>query len=168
MIIAVDWNSTIQDQIGAIIEDLWRRYGVRLEYDDFDEWDKPLGDRLGICHERYLEETWLNSEIQRVAPAQPGAAERLRELVSYHQVWIVTATPFRDICVEWLYQHQIWYDRIIFTGDKGGLDWDVLVDDRPGTLEELFPGRRVIRKIVPWNRALEHIPGFENWSDFRI
>ena len=153
-VIAIDWNSTIQNQIGEIC----RRTNLRPA--DFDRWDPPLGSRCGMTDEAFTAWAWGDESIQWMADPYPGAPAAIARLASWATIWIVTSTCQPHLVPKWLRKHNVHFDRIILTGDKGSVEWDVLIDDNPATLESLAAGgRQVLRHEIEWNKNLTHIKG---------
>lgn len=153
MIIAIDWNSTLQNQIGEICQ------RTNLRPADFDQWDKPLGYRCGMSEEAFTRWAWTDESIQAMAQPYPGAARAVAELKKKNKIWIVTSTACPALVAPWFRRHNIRYDKLILTSDKGSVPWDVLIDDSPITLAALAGTRRVLRHIVEWNKHLVGIEG---------
>ena len=158
-IIGIDWNSTLQNQIGEICN------RTCLLPSDFDRWDPPLGSRVGMTEAAFTSWAWGNESIQAMAEPYQGAAStvtRLREAGA--TIWIVTSTGCPMLVTPWLRRWKIPFDRAILTDDKESIEWDVLLDDNPFTLERAAAsGRRVLRHRLPWNSHLEGIEGF-SWE----
>lgn len=164
MKIALDLNNTIQNQIDEVRRQTWLKYGVALSHNDFSTWDAMLGDRVGIPDDEFTRWAWGSQEIQREAKPFPWAKEIIRLLYQQHEILIVTATQFPEMSQCWLYRHGIPYHQFIPTCDKGGVAWDVLIDDNPVTLESLCIKRRVLRYELPWNACQYHIPAVTGWN----
>jgi 5'(3')-deoxyribonucleotidase len=165
--IAVDWNCTLQDQTSSISAAVYRIYGQVLIPSDFDRWDPPIGEKLGLDNDSFTKWAWTDETIQRAAPPYPLARESLGLLrAAGHRIKIVTSTSCPHLVEDWMHRWQIPYDEIVCTQDKRSVPWDLLIDDNPTTLESLFmEQRRVVRFAgVPWNCHLTHIPGVSGWG----
>lgn len=157
-IVGIDFNSTLQDQIGEIC----RR--TILQPSDFDRWDPLLGCRVGMTEAAFCKWAWCDESIQAMAQPYPGAARAVAKLAETCKIWIVTSTSNPLLLPGWLRRHGFYPDRIILTDDKGGVEWDWLVDDRPDVLERLSgEGRNVLRHKVEWNKHLVDIRGI-SWQ----
>lgn len=153
-IIGIDWNSTIQNQI----QEICRRTCLRPV--DFDRWDPPLGARCGMTEEAFTRWAWTDASIQAMAEPYPGAAAAIARLGSWATIWIVTSTSNPQLVKPWLRKYDIHFDRVILTDDKGSVEWDLLIDDNPATLQNLeVDGRQVMRHEIEWNKQLTHIKG---------
>ena len=167
-IIAVDLDNTVRDQIGAIIDAVWLKYGVELCRADFHCWDAPLGERCGVSNLEWTAWAWGHPQIFEDAVPVEGAAYALGWLMRRYQVHIVTSTRWPQLTAPWLAKRQIPHNRVFHTADKGSVEWDYLIDDRPDVLEGLHrSGHKVVRFALPWNSHLAHLPTLENWSQVR-
>lgn len=164
-IIGVDWNSTLQDQISEIIRQARIIYGVDLSLDDFNQWDAPLGGKCGITDQAFTRWAWTNPDIQWEARPYPGAADSLLTLSQLGvEIHVITSTSNPGLVVPWLERNGVPYDKVIFSNDKTAEDFDVLVDDNPGTLVKVAEaGRKVIRHAIPWNQHMDLFPVLDNW-----
>lgn len=154
MIIAVDWNSTLANNIGFICQ-CTGLHPSRFSTWDPDLWTPALGLQMRMCRDRFNEWMWQEPMLQALAPPYPGAARGMAELAKRGEVWIVTSTACPALVAPWLRKNGIYPDRIILTSDKGSVEWDILIDDNPLTLDALtLASRNVLRHIVPWNECL--------------
>ena len=171
MIIGIDWNSTLQNQIGEICS------RTCLTPLDFDRWDPQLGHRCGRSEAAFTTWAWGDPSIQAMAEPYPGAVSRVKRmkeegvhpelhpelvegLVRRDTIWIVTSTSCPMLVTPWLRRWGIPFDRAILTNDKASVEWDLLIDDNPFTLESLqASGRRVLRHRLPWNEHLVEVEG---------
>ena len=98
----------------------------------------------------------------------PGLADALALLRSQYRVLAVSAPFAEHATSKWHYLRRLGFtdDRIVLTGDKGLVDFDVLVDDKPLTAEVLGPSRVVVFD-QPWNRVddLQLHHRAYNWDD---
>ena len=167
MIIGIDWNCTLQDTINEIIRTVYLIYGVVLKPEDFNRWDPPIGQKLGIDNDVFTAWAWKSEGIQKRARAYPFAREVIRLLyTSGHTIKIITSTSCPHLVEAWLYRFKIPYHGLVVTQDKSSVEFDLLIDDNPYTCEKLFLEQRGIIRYagVPWNRHLTHIPAADGWS----
>ena len=167
--LALDLDNTIKGQIEEIIRQAQLKYNVSLTLeDDFDVWDKPIGHKLGMGYEEFLKWAWMNPEIQWQAQPLPGAVEGVKSLYRTHHITILTATAFPALVDPWCFRWGIPYHNIVFATDKSQADFDMLIDDSPGTLKQLSAlGRNVVRFSRPWNaiEELAHLPIINRWNN---
>jgi len=165
LVIAIDWNSTLQNQISEIC----RRCNGKITPLDFNEWDPKLGGKVGMTDDDFTAWAWGDPSIQAEAPAYPGATAGVRYLAQFGEIWIVTATSHYDVCRQWLKRNEIDYHRLIFAQDKSQVAWDVLIDDSPSTLRKMSEtGRSVIRFSGPmWNSDMSHLPTLKGWQNVK-
>lgn len=157
-IIAVDWNSTLANNILLICKCTGLHPSQFSQWDP-DLWTPALGLQTRMCRDRFNEWMWTEPMLQALAPPYPGAARGMAELAKRGKVWIVTSTACPTLVAPWLRKNGIEVDKIILTDDKASVEWDILVDDSPITLKALSASRRVLRHIVPWNEGLTEIRG---------
>jgi len=170
-IIGLDWNSTLADNISMISKCTGIPIG-RFDTWNPDIWTPELGYRLKMNREQLDTWMWTEPMLQALAESYPGAAEGVSRLSKYRHpltgqaasVWIVTSTSCPGLVQPWLRRWGIPFDRVVVTGDKASVEWDVLLDDRPDTLLAMAAsGRQVLRHSIGWNRHLTGIRGF-NWG----
>ncbi len=161
-VIGIDWNSTLQNQVGEICS------RTCLVPGDFDRWNPQLGSHIGMTEAAFSLWAWGSASIQAEARPYEGAVAGVSRLASWATIWIVTSTGCPGLVEPWLSRWGIPYNRVIVTSDKGSVAWDVLLDDNPITLSKLFAqGRQVLRhEAVVWNNHLTHIQGF-NWESLK-
>ena len=154
--IAIDWNSTLQDQIGEIC------HRTCLVPADFTQWDPQLGHRCGMTETAFTKWAWTDESIQAMAEPYPGAAEGVCRLSSWATIWVVTSTSCPMLVQPWLRRWGIPFDKVIVTQDKASVPWDLLIDDNPSTLVKLAAeGRQVLRHRLPWNEYLVDVEGVQ-------
>lgn len=164
-VLSVDLDNVLRDQIGSIIETVWRRYGRRLTREMFSCWDPPLGGLIGMSDEEFTGWAWSDPAIFVEARPVTGAALALLGLRTRYRIVITTATACPHLSEPWLKWWRIPYDQVIHTSDKGSVAFAAHIDDSPGTLQTLAgAGRRVIRFDLPWNRHLVGLPALTQWT----
>lgn len=157
-IIAVDWNSTLANNIGLICG------CTGLHPSQFNTWNPELwtptlGLQMRMGREEFNEWMWTAPMLQAMAQPYPGAVRGMAELAKRGKVWIVTSTACPSLVAPWCRRHSIRYDKIVVTADKASVEWDILIDDSPITLAALSASRNVLRHEVKWNEQLTDIRG---------
>ena len=164
--IAIDLNCTIMDQIGEIVA----LSGGKLTRDDFDQWDPPIGHKMGFSEEDFIDWAWKNEGLQINSAPFPGAQEALIGLKNQgHKIKIVTATCMTPSkVVAWLQYWGIPFDEVVFTKDKSKTYFDLLFDDCPEVLLEMIEkGLPVAKYSTGWNDQID-CPSVQNWLDFNV
>lgn len=127
---------------------------------------------LGISQEQFFAE--MRASVQagllfRRGEAYPDGLAAVRAIYqSGHQVVILTArnlpgaeAPCHQATVQWLRETGVPFDELVITHRKEQVDFDVLIDDHPGNVEQVTAaGKRAVLLDRPWNR-LEGHPGHE-------
>lgn len=137
--VLVDMDDTIEGLLDAWIDWLNAKYGCSVVRDDITCWDMrkafPSVDPDAVYAPLEEAEFW-----DTVRPI-PGAADTLQKWIARgHEVYIVTATPYRDIrpkaenCLFKLFPFLSW-ENVIVIGKKQLLRGDVLIDDGLHNLE---------------------------------
>lgn len=152
--ILVDMDETLENLGVVWVDELNRRHGISVRYDDITEWDMtkffPSLSRNEVFAPLHDENVW-----KRVEPL-PGAQEAVKTMKEDgHDVVVVTAS--HPDTVKWKYD---WLDRyfpsikyrdIVFASRKQLVKGDFLIDDAP---HNLFGGQYTpIMFSAPHNRA---------------
>lgn len=116
-------------------------------------------DYLGIKDKnsfvnKYAKTLFLNTD-------EMPNAYKVNELKNYGKVHIITSQNkgLEKITLDWLDQHDIYYDDIHFTWDKKQVDVDFMLDDYP---ENLYKMNKHVVKVcydAPYNK---------NWKGWRV
>lgn len=155
--IGVDLDNTVLDATSSHLKYFNIASGLALTPDDVDDF---------YLYRLY---GWSKSEVESIyhkfghwihwdSEPFPMAVEILQELYGRHRVSIITSRPvhFREVTVNWLTHHKIYYHRIVFTEDKfrecQNSHVDVLIDDGPHYAEQFArEGKSVILYEQPYN-----------------
>lgn len=163
MIIGIDWNNTIQNQIGAIV----KKSNGLLSLEDFAKWDDPAGaTKMGMLEKEYVAWCWKDPQTQIEALPFFGVKEMLNYLKKKGYTIKIITHSFLSVSkiVAWFDQHDIPFDEIIKAADKADVTWDLLIDDNPIVINQMVKANRPILKFnLPWNSAI-NCPGFSDWS----
>ncbi len=175
MRIALDFDGTIFDLLGAWIDHARERYGV----------DIPP-DRAWLGPDRYLDEhrhreivlALVTSELTLDVSPLPDAREAMTRLAADHELFIVTARHEEEgrWAERWLDHHSIAVQGFAVTSRGPKLEAcrafgaSLLLDDSPAVIEELH-GSDVTPVLMdaPYNRAATLPPGVtrvEGWPAF--
>jgi len=153
VIIAIDLNSTIQNHIAQIILETKIVYNVKLTRRDFSVWNASIGKKYGIREfDRFA---WGNPELQTRAPVYKDAPFVINNLRGQgHVIKIITATCMSYEQVKnWLSKHGITYDEIAMGSDKTKVNFDIIIDDSPMVLAEMYQcARKYLIFDAPWNQ----------------
>lgn len=164
-ILSIDLDNVIRDQIGSIIEATRARYGVSLSRADFNQWDPPLGQRVGISNEEFTAWAWTDRDIFASARPVSGAAQALANLSRKYYIIITTSTRWPELTAPWLDRWEIPHHEVIHTSDKTGVIFDWHIDDSPSILASLAKANRVgVRWALPWNEG-QPGPVLSRWGE---
>ena len=101
----------------------------------------------------------------------PDCQAVMRDLALRHDVFVVSAAmdvpASFDAKFRWLQRHFPFIppDQIVFCGDKGIVDADYLIDDRPRHFAR-FKGRPLLFS-APHNAGERRYPRVDSWQDVR-
>lgn len=171
MILVIDWNDTIQDEIGYVIEKVFRLFGVQLTRKHFYKFSPPLGKYLRISEDEFSQLAWLSEDVQVEALPFPGVKETFEILKELGHTIVIATTSWMSISkiVAWFDRHQIPFDTIIKTKDKTQVYGDYYFDDsEPTLLKYLENGLSCFKRNLEYNKNVNCI-GFSHWqfiSDF--
>jgi 5'(3')-deoxyribonucleotidase len=166
--IAFDMDDVLADTLGAQLAWFRARHGYRWTRGDLV--GKRIFEDLATApqvaeHDEVLHEGSFFGDL----PVMPGAVEVVRELARRHEVYVASAaTEFPRSCapkLEWLGRHFPFLpaSRVVFCGDKGILDADVLVDDGVHHLRR-FRGQGIVFD-APHNVGEAGFPRVKSWDD---
>ena len=112
---------------------LWKSGPTPKPYWDFyKDWNWTGQDFVDMCN------AGADAGYIFCGPARPGAVRAMERLArTGNEIIIVTDRPFGSTpeishrnTVEWLVQHGIWYDELIFSADKTVGNCEVFVEDK--------------------------------------
>ena len=164
--IAIDMDEVMADALTEHLRRYNTAYGANV---------RPID-----LHGRHLEETvppeqrtaveaMYDASFFAVLDVMPGCLEVVRDLASRHDILIVTAAmdvPCSfDAKFRWLERHFpfIPASNIVFCGDKGLVDADYLIDDRPRHFPR-FKGRPLLFS-APHNVHESRYPRVHSWRE---
>lgn len=169
--IAVDLDGTVYPWSQAVNEYLEWMYEL-----------DPIGDHK---HWDYLEQRILPYQWEQIWSYQaaegvfgredliyPGAKKAVQQLCNEHEVHFVTHRhPCRtaEVTGRWLRAHFRNYAGVHLVTNRCGKDtlgeWDVVIDDKPSTLEAFFIRdlSLVLAPVRPWNRDF-----LDEWSEINV
>jgi 5'(3')-deoxyribonucleotidase len=166
--IAIDMDEVMADALAEHLRRYNARFGVEVGVADLR--GQHLSQWIPPAHRDALEEM-LDASFFADLPVLAGCQEVVRELSSRHDVYIVTAAmdvpSSFDAKFRWLQRHFPFVppDNIVFCGDKGIIDADYLIDDRPRHFER-FKGRPLLFS-APHNAGETRYPRVDTWQDIR-
>ncbi|MGD9679023.1 MAG: hypothetical protein AB7V16_11835 [Vulcanibacillus sp.] len=107
----------------------------------------------------------------KTIPLSPNAQVGLKYLNDNFDVWIVSI-PYNShneiIKLEWLKKNFpfINENRVLFTKDKWKLQGDIIIEDKPSTLEHCIENEWiVIKKVQPYNLYSNCTCELHNWNE---
>jgi 5'(3')-deoxyribonucleotidase len=166
--IAVDMDEVMAD---ALTEQL-RRYNAAfdasLTIDDVH--GRHLQECIPAAHRDAADAMFDASFFEDLA-VMPDCQMVLQDLALRHDVFVVSAAmdvpASFDAKFRWLRRHFPFIppDQFVFCGDKGIIDADYLIDDRPRHFER-FKGRPLLFS-APHNAGERRYPRVDSWQDVR-
>jgi 5'(3')-deoxyribonucleotidase/uncharacterized protein with PQ loop repeat len=166
--IAIDMDEVMADSLAEHVRRYNAAFSARLAIEDL------RGRHLEDCiapSQRDAVDAMLDESFFADLAVIANCQEVVRELAECHDVLVVTAAmdvPVSfDAKFRWLQRHFPFIppNQIVFCGDKGIVDADYLIDDRPRHFER-FKGRPVLFS-APHNIAERRYPRVESWKDVR-
>ena len=172
-VLGVDLDNSMADYEGGMRRRVARMRGISsADLPPVTDWG------LAACGWFATQEEYLAAHIAAVndglygsLPIYPGAADMLRELRGDGvRVRIITAREATLVrsgadTFWWLDRHRVEIDDIAFTGDKAGVEFDLIVEDSPPQIESIrAAGREVLIYDQPYNRYLDG-PRAYDWYD---
>jgi len=174
MIIAIDVDDTVAELVPAWLNAYNDKYsgdGPDLKYDEIAYWT-AIPDKARCGAKVY---NLLTSDLYNNVKPINGACQAVDKLVSAgHEIWFAT-TAMREHAgakATWLRRHSFINDIYspetiapiyIETPDKTRLRADIIVDDKPETVER-FPGYAILYDR-PWNQECRTIRRAHNWEE---
>ncbi len=167
--IAIDMDETIVDILPKHLRLYNEAFGENLTIADLGQ--KELEHFVPKDRAEATERMILDRSFFRDLPFLPEARETVKALAERHEVFIATAamdvpTSF-DAKYAWLREQMpfIPTSHIIFCGDKGALDMDVLIDDRARHFAR-FRGKGLLFD-APHNRDEKRYARVKDWAEVR-
>ena len=119
---------------------------------------------------KYIDTIMHDEIFWKTLPVKEDSQSILKKVCDRYEVYIAT-TPWesfsacRGLKIEWLekYFPFIKRDNIIFSKEKWLLDGDVLIDDRPTTIDKF--GRITILIDYPYNKACTPTYRVNSWKE---
>jgi len=178
--ILIDVDSVVADLVGETLVWLNRKFPNKpLKYEDITDFYFLDTDKFNIINKEqadYIKKLWSGRYWAYHLPVMDGAVQGVEELKKLGDIYFVTS-PWAPSHT-WAYDRTTWINRffkvpadnVIFTGHKGLIRGDVLIDDCPKYIkqwaEEGNP-EKVIIYDQPWNRKkdLETFKRAHNWKE---
>ncbi len=164
--IAIDMDEVMADALSEHLRRYNEVFGARVTADDLR--GRHLEDYVPAAHRAALD-AMLDETFFADLPVMPGCQEVVRELAVRHDVFVVTAAmdvPCSfDAKFRWVQRHFpfIAPSTIVFCGDKGIVDADYLIDDRPRHFAR-FKGRALLFS-APHNAGETRYPRVDSWAE---
>lgn len=127
-------------------------------WDFFRDWGWDINQFIELCNRG------ADAGIIFSGPVREGYAEGIEAVASMgHEIIIATDRSFgthpgvsEQLTVEWLEQHGIEYDELIFTRDKTDANCDFFIDDKLENYDALI---KAGTKAYLLNRKWNYVPG---------
>lgn len=136
-----------------------------------DEWNLHKFFVIGKAIYHYAFE-YRAEEIFTQAPPYRGQIEALNRFVDRHgdrmSITIASTQPKHneEYTRIWLNKHRVPYDTIVFSDTKSEIPGNIILDDAPHNLDEVFgAGQIAICQSRPWNRFVKY-PRVRNMKEF--
>jgi len=166
--IAVDMDEVMADALTEQLRRYNASFGAALTIDDVH--GRHLQDCIPAAHRQAADEMFDGSFFADLA-IMPDCQAVMRDLALRHDVFVVTAAmdvpASFDTKFRWLQRHFPFIppDQIVFCGDKGIVDADYLIDDRPRHFTR-FKGRPLLFS-APHNAGERRYARVDSWQDVR-
>ena len=166
--IAIDMDEVMADALSEHLRRYNTAFGARVTPDDLR--GRHIEAHVPPAHRAALD-AMLDESFFADLAVMPGCQEVVRELALRHDVFVVTAAmdvPCSfDAKYRWLQRHFpfIPASNIVFCGDKGIVDADYLIDDRPHQFGR-FKGRALLFS-APHNAEETRYPRVDSWAAVR-
>ena len=166
--IAIDMDEVMADALAELLRRYHRAFGASVTADQLlglhlEDW-VPAAQRDAVL-------AMYDASFFAELPVMPDCEAVVRELSERHDVIIVTAAmevPCSfDAKFQWLRRHFpfIPISNIVFCGDKGLIDADYLIDDRPRHFRR-FRGSPLLFS-APHNANETRYPRVNSWREVR-
>lgn len=166
--IAIDMDEVMADALDELLRRYNSAFGGRVTAADLHGWHLeewvPAAQREAV-------EAMYDASFFADLPVMPECAEVVRDLAERHDVIVVTAAmdvPCSfDAKFQWLQRHFpfIPATHIVFCGDKGIVEADYLIDDRPRHFAR-FKGAPLLFS-APHNAGETRYPRVRSWREVR-
>jgi len=174
----VDFDDVLCQTARSFIEVVEREFGRRYAFEDIHSFDLAKSFELNPREYELLMVLIHNPDLLRVMEPMPGVLDVLKRWnADGVEVVVVTGRPpaTEPVCHDWLKQHSVAYNRIIFVDKYGrahepvanvevlsphdlvGLDFCLAVEDAPAMIRFLVEETTIPVAVLdrPWNRSLE-------------
>lgn len=162
MRIAIDFDDVIVNTVPHVLGAINRSQPENLytwQLKDITEWNLS---RITGFSESTIDEFFERIPFDNLVQ-QPGAVDALKALSrDKHELVILTSNPRASDVYMWVFQNTGLDLPVVNTRHKYAWmlehGYDLLIDDNPNTLEDVWNGEgsvRAIRFVRPWNKCLE-------------
>lgn len=134
---------------------LWKSGPTPNPYwDFFKDWGWTGKDFVDFCN------AGADAGFIFAGPMREGTKEAWDALVETgHDIIVCTDRPFgsdpsvsQKLTVDWLHEHDLWYDELIFSADKTASNADMAIDDKIENYDALIrAGTKAFLLNRPWN-----------------
>lgn len=158
--IAIDFDNVLADTTGLWIKYYNKMYSKSLNKSDIHEY--YFWNTLNILKDeafKIFSMVWSNWRV--LPPLETCSASVANELAKNSQIDVVTSAISSVGNTEgniegWLHQNNFNLDKIVYTLEKGQLDYDIFIDDSPYAALDIAQNNKVcLLYDQPWNRTFE-------------
>lgn len=166
--IAIDMDEVMADALSEHLRRYNTAFGTQVTRDDLR--GQHIEDFVPAAHRDALE-AMLDASFFADLPVMPGCLDVVRELTGRYDVFVVSAAmdvPCSfDAKFAWLQRHFPFIppSNIVFCGDKGIIEADYLIDDRPRHFPR-FTGHPLLFS-APHNAGETQYPRVDSWEAVR-
>lgn len=158
--LAVDFDNVLADTTGTWIKYYNKMHSKSLNKSDIREyyfWDAlkiSKGEAFKIFS--MVWSNWLD-----LPPLETCSASVLKELAKTSQIDVVTSAissvgNAKGNIEGWLHKWNFDLNKIVYTTEKGELDYDIFIDDSPYAAVDVAQNSKIcLLYDQPWNRTLE-------------
>ena len=155
MIIGVDVDGVLRNLIDSLNVYWEKKNEEALRFETVDGWNIERYYQGGKDVRKFLfDSTWTEAIYKEALPYSDNCDD-LDKIPEEHRVHIITANwgKLFEYTKEWLDNHSIGYDLLISSNSKTECEFDILIDDKPTTIEDCWRvGKCGILMDRPWNK----------------
>lgn len=174
----VDFDDVLCETAQVLLGVVEREFGRRYSFEDIHSFDLEASFELSASEYKYMMGLIHDPEMLRIMQPMPGVADVLQKWATHNiHTMVVTGRPPETaaVCHEWLDNHAIPYEQVLFV-DKYGrtpshqigvdvivpealkeIEFAMAVEDAPAMIHFLLDQTDIPLAVLdrPWNRSLD-------------